>query len=139
MRRLSALLLLIVPLGGPERAVEAQTEQEACLGSLIYHEARGEPLKGQRAVLDIVYHRVVQSGLPPCQVVAQKQQFAWYGKKPMKRYEDVSGLLVSTYQHPKVLKSEKFFFSGKRPVWAKDMICRKIGRHYFCREKTLKN
>jgi N-acetylmuramoyl-L-alanine amidase len=50
-----------------------------CLMVNIYHEARGEPIKGQMAVASVVMNRVAHSRFPNsvCEVVYQRKQFSW--------------------------------------------------------------
>lgn len=57
-----------------------------CLALNIYHEARGEPLQGQRAVAHVVINRVKHPAYPDdvCKVVYQDKQFSWVGTKKQK-------------------------------------------------------
>lgn len=106
-----------------------------CLATAVYYEARGEPLTGQRAVVDVIIHRAYKSGKTFCEVLTQKQQFQWTKRNDM-RY-DVDHLLEQALKQPTVLKDENFLFfhSTKiRPVWSKKMECRRIGNHNFCKE-----
>jgi N-acetylmuramoyl-L-alanine amidase len=52
---------------------------ELCLALTIYHEARGEPLEGQRAVAEVVLNRVAHSSFPDdvCGVVKDPYQFSY--------------------------------------------------------------
>jgi len=95
-------------------------------------------VRGQRAVLDIIHHRVVQSRTSVCAVVTAKGQFSWYKGQPMLPYTDnMRAMMVRVVSHKKVLKSENFrhFYSGSTPHWAKSMDCRKIANHNFCKLK----
>jgi hypothetical protein len=104
-----------------------------CLASAIYYEARGEPLKGQRAVLDVIVNRAYKSGKNFCEVVLEKGQFQWTKRKPM-LYNQAS-LLDEVGQHPRILRNEIYFFNASlRPAWSGKMKCRKIGNHKFCKE-----
>lgn len=49
-----------------------------CVAMAIYHEARGEPLKGQKAVADVVMNRARSGkwGSGPCAVVDAPRQFS---------------------------------------------------------------
>ena len=62
-------------------AARAETDdaEQDCLASAVYFEARGEPLKGQLAVADVVLNRVRSEGYPDtiCQVVEQPWQFSF--------------------------------------------------------------
>lgn len=59
--------------------VETDTREQDCLASAVYFEARGEPLKGQLAVADVVLNRVASSRYPDtiCEVVEQPMQFSF--------------------------------------------------------------
>ena len=57
-----------------------------CLALTIYHEARGEPLQGQKAVAHVVINRVKHPDYPDdvCAVVYQGGQFSWVRQRPHK-------------------------------------------------------
>jgi spore germination cell wall hydrolase CwlJ-like protein len=59
--------------------VETDTAEQDCLASAVYFEARGEGLKGQLAVADVVLNRVASSKYPGtvCEVVEQPWQFSF--------------------------------------------------------------
>ena len=50
-----------------------------CLALNIYHEARGEPIEGQRAVASVTLNRTLDPRWPStvCGVVYDPQQFSW--------------------------------------------------------------
>ena len=52
---------------------------ELCLSLALYHEARGEPLNGQRAVAEVIMNRVESNRFPDtiCGVVMQPNQFSF--------------------------------------------------------------
>ena len=139
MKRLIYLTLLTFPAVLSDvsdiKWTEEDRKQLACLYNVVYHEARGEPLKGKRAVLDTVYNRVIHSQTSPCEVVKKRRQFAWVGKKKWRDTDEE--FLQPVMAHPRILKSEnRWFYSGETPSWAKDMKCRRIGNHNFCRSKN---
>ena len=53
--------------------------QHECLARTVYFEARGEPLKGQIAVAQVVMNRTRSDLFPskPCQVMVQKSQYSF--------------------------------------------------------------
>jgi hypothetical protein len=112
-----------------------------CVSSAIYHEARGEPLEGQRAVYEVILHRANVLRMSLCGVVTAPKQFSWYGEpgKPILPFtKPMQDLLKRAKMHPRVLDGVEFrwFFSGQKiPKWAVNMDCRIIGGHRFCREK----
>lgn len=114
---------------------------EQCKASAIYYEARGEPIEGQRAVLDVIEHRKKYRKLTSCQVVKQKYQFSWYNRLPIREYNaEMKKLYTKVRSYPKVLRDEmyQYFFHkdmNPQPKWAENMICKDIGNHRFCRER----
>jgi spore germination cell wall hydrolase CwlJ-like protein len=59
--------------------VETDDQEQDCLASAVYFEARGEELKGQLAVADVVLNRVRSERYPDtiCDVVEQPWQFSF--------------------------------------------------------------
>jgi hypothetical protein len=119
-----------------ERAIAASKREQACQGSLIWFEARGEPIQAQRGVLDVAQNRAAASGLSVCDVLVQPGQFQWTKHHdPTGVDEQKLALLHSVQRKPKFLGVEKFFFSlPSPPKWAHNMKCRLIGHTTFCRE-----
>ena len=74
-----ASLLLSTTLALELRNAPQQFEEHDCLIDNLLHEARGEPLIGQLAVLEVVYTRAARSDYPNtiCGVVYQSYQFSW--------------------------------------------------------------
>ena len=58
-------------------------QELGCLAMNIYHEARGEPVKGKLAVAAVTMNRVKAKYYPDtvCEVVWQRKQFSWTGLK----------------------------------------------------------
>lgn len=137
MKWLVALLAAAFIATTPSIADGTRDVNNQCLASAIYHEARGEPLAGQRAVYDVIVNRMRASGSSACGVVSAKGQFSWYGFKPILPYTaEMRELVERVRNYPKMLHSERWFFTVqmKPPKWAYDMRCRVIGNHKFCRE-----
>lgn len=61
--------------------LRAPSNEEACLATAIYHEARGETLKGQFAVAEVILNRVASRKFPDsiCGVVFQGVKDGRYG------------------------------------------------------------
>ena len=53
-----------------------------CLALIVYHEARGEPHKGQLAVAEVAVERVMDPRWPDdvCEVMLEPRQFSFVGK-----------------------------------------------------------
>jgi hypothetical protein len=93
MAPLRSLLPVSRPEGLSRRAIQysrdwlrrvnlrAPSQDEACLATAIYHEARGETLKGQFAVAEVILNRVASRNFPNtiCGVVFQGVKEGRYG------------------------------------------------------------
>lgn len=55
------------------------SEALMCIALNVWHEARGEPMRGQVAVAEVTRRRVEDPRWPgtPCEVVYQPRQFSW--------------------------------------------------------------
>lgn len=129
---------LVVPSTIGQKEYVANNDA-ACMASTIYHEARGEHVKAQRAVAEVVFNRAWKSGKSVCEIVAQKRQFAWYARHKIKTMDAaLAAMLDKTFKQERILKNETFlyFYSGRPPYWAATMTCRPIGRLTFCKEKS---
>jgi len=122
------------------KAVAALKEADACMGSLIFYEARGEPLEGQRGVLDVTLNRAEASGLSVCDVLRQPGQYQWVKHHDPKVVDtEKLALLHSVPRTRKLAKSYKWFYSlPSPPKWAHNMTCRLIGHTTFCASKEKK-
>ena len=62
-----------------------------CLAMVVFKESRGEPIKAQYAVLEVVHNRTKHPNHPKdyCSVIKQPRQFSWYkgGKIKPPTYE----------------------------------------------------
>ena len=71
--------MLDTPVLRPARKASISASELTCMAENIYHEARGEPVSGQKAVVAVVLNRVKDKRWPStiCEVVWQKYQFSW--------------------------------------------------------------
>jgi hypothetical protein len=71
--------------------------QMQCMQMTVYHEARGESFLGQYLVAKTIANRVQSPMFPesPCEVVAQRNQFAGY--KPIPASSEVPGLTSAKF------------------------------------------
>lgn len=69
----------VTELVGAYQGTETADEEQDCLASAVYFEARGEPIEGQLAVADVVLNRVASERYPDtiCEVVIQPWQFSF--------------------------------------------------------------
>ena len=132
-----AAALIALPMSTRNAPMPISMDKE-CLATAIHYEARGEPLRGQRAVLDTIYNRMYTSGQNACLVIYKHGQFSWtkYNTKILDRSVYITRLEIVQAQ-PIVLNNGRhmFFYSGPKPAWAYGMICRRIDGHNFCKSK----
>ena len=135
-----------------------------CLIANIYYEARGESLKGMRAIADTTLNRTKHSAFKGqddvCKVVFARGQFSWTHQQPKKRIQkllegDLTGFKAqdkASYWEAQLIAAEalsggyrpllpnwvvSFHNQGVSPSWARTM--RKygtIGNHTFFGYKT---
>lgn len=113
-------------------------ELDKCLAWVVHDEARGEPLKGARAVLDVVQKRMDDSGKSACEVVAEKGQFSGYSKKALKKVpEEAYERLELVLRMKPVCKDCKYFHATYvLPAWATKLKrAVKVRKHIFYKER----
>ncbi|MFZ3481667.1 cell wall hydrolase [Sphingomonas sp. 3-13AW] len=113
--------------------------QQTCVAQAVYYESKGEPLKGQRAVADVVINRTKRRGFAstPCGVIRQPHQFTnahrwgvpsaadpiWQRAKEIARNAlDGIGTVSTAITH--------FHSVAVRPGWNMRRVA-SIGRHVF--------
>lgn len=122
-------------------------EQLQCLARAVYFEARGESLKGQQAVAEVVLNRVDDPRFPGsiCGVVQQSNsrgcQFSWYcdGRADKIRnaavYAEIRKLARAMIDGaPRNLTEGATYFHTRssRPSWSRRFTrTAAIGHHYF--------
>lgn len=112
-----------------------------CLASVIYHEARGEPVKGQYQVGRVVLNRVKSKHYPDniCRVAFQKEQFSGLNSIKFSResLKVASDLLIHNIRTR--FPNAMYYHTTKvNPYWNKwNKLNRvgKIGNHIFYRRK----
>ena len=127
-------------------------KEQKCLANAIYFEARGETLRGQAAVAQVVLNRVRNPAYPAtiCGVVYQNQNlknrcqfsFACDGKKDRivnaKSYKVAGEIAMAVTAGkiflPEVASSTHYYAQYVSPRWARSMEkMKKIGLHIFYR------
>lgn len=114
--------------------------------STVYHEARGEEVRGQGAVAHVIYNRALIRDLSIWQVVYQPMQFSCYNKNKNPPMPNERAFAVAEKIVKKVVKDRlhNFNFYGADhyhatymdpyPKWAKGMVVVAIiGKHIFYR------
>jgi len=152
----------IPPIGQKDHAWAANplpaqaftSKEQKCLAEAVYFEARGESVKGQAAVAQVVLNRVRNPAYPSsiCGVVYQNVKwrgrcqfsFACDGKKrkvnqpiQWRLAQDVAmAVTAGQIWLPEVGSSTHYHATYVRPRWARSMIkLEKIGLHIFYRTK----
>ena len=110
-----------------------------CLALNIYHEARGEPIKGQYAVALVTVNRAKFNNRDICKVVYRPNQFSWTIYKPS--VTDPKSYKLAKQVAKDVLEGKVSDFTNAstyyhadyvKPVWSKKFRRTiKIGRHQF--------
>jgi spore germination cell wall hydrolase CwlJ-like protein len=127
-------------------------KEQKCLANAIYFEARGETLRGQAAVAQVVLNRVRNPTYPAtiCGVVYQNENlknrcqfsFACDGKKDRitspssyKTAQDIAmAVTAGKIFLPEVASSTHYYAQYVKPRWARSMEkMKKIGLHIFYR------
>lgn len=128
-----------------------------CLALNIYHEARGEPHKGQLAVAYVTMNRVVSRRYPStvCEVVWQRKQFSWThdgrSDRPMDKRSWNRSLSLARHMYENYFRFRNihkgatditggalYYYAPKQvsPKWAKAMVATaQIGSHLFLKRK----
>lgn len=138
-----------VSTGGPERLYQANTGRTIsnaalkCLTEAVYFEARGESVKGQRAVAEVIMNRVDHPAFPKsvCGVVNQSGQFSYKGgslrmrdRAAAQRAERIAQETLAGAPRSLTGGATYFHTTYVRPSWAKRFTrTTKIGSHIFYR------
>lgn len=126
-------------------------DEASCIALAVFHEARGESLRGQQAVAHAILNRVKSPKYPKtaCGVVYQKGQFSFFSKGPaglVPRKKDM-GLwqnamriaMEALYGQPDPINGAISFYNpkiGKPGKWAYTAAYSvRIGGHVFFRPR----
>lgn len=109
-----------------------------CLVKNIYHEARGESAKGQKAVGLVTLNRVRDSRYPDtiCKVVYQPWQFSWTHDPKIskkinpKAWQQAVNAAKAAYNSTSGFRATHYHNLTVRPNWKLTKIA-KIGNHIF--------
>lgn len=118
--------------------------QLGCLALNIYHEGRGESLKGQAGIAAVTMNRVRSRYYPNsvCEVVWQRKQFSWtHVAARHHSVTDLGGwkqalviakLFMDGAQVTQVGHATHYHADTVKPYWiAKNKLIGKVGNHYF--------
>ena len=134
---------------------EQHNKELLCLKSALWHEARGEPEEGIRAVMSVIYNRKNAKGYPNtfCGVILQDKQFSAFNSdkslatKPLKpireldkeAYRKVSSVAQEAVQgaFKPVLEEDVLHYAktSVRNHWTKRMkVVKIVSSHQFLKE-----
>lgn len=159
MKYVMILILFLVPVKLKDEIISeidltkekeiVLTEDLKCLADNIYHEAKGESLRGKQAVAQITLNRTKSDGFPSdiCNVVYERSytkkkrlcQFSWTCQHNMQviqdeHYEDsiniAYAVLNNDVRNEKLNNALYFHADYVNPKWKKKRIT-KIGKHIF--------
>lgn len=119
------ILVLVIPLNLQPKPTNPD---DYCLAKAIYHEARGEPLRGQLAVGWVVLNRAKTKSV--CEVIYEKHQFS-----NIKQTKHVPDKFLQIAKQAKETKPDNWpatYFHNLqvKPKWNKKFLT-KIGNHAF--------
>ena len=135
--------------------VPKSNKQMSCLAEALYFEARGEPIKGQLAVGEVILNRVEDMRYPNsiCKVINQGTgrrfacQFTYTcdGKletvnerKPHEMALKIAKILMTTHDRRLTRGSTHYHSNYVNPKWSKKFErVAKFGRHIFYRQPML--
>jgi spore germination cell wall hydrolase CwlJ-like protein len=144
------LLAAATALGGAGMKDRVDPREAVCLAVNVYHEAKSEPVEGQRAVAFVTLNRARDPRFPDsiCGVVTQKYgascQFGWYcdrrpdepgNARQFRRALDVAVEALSGEVRDNT-GGAQYFVSSRRatPSWARGLdVTVTIGGHRFLR------
>ena len=131
-------LLLVTMRADIVKPPEQPTIDERCLSEALYREASGEPLRAVKAVLEVIKNRMHLKKKYACDIIAEKRQFSWhhlgysfyFNEERLTRLSEVDKMEA-------VLGDDSYlyFYSGEKPIWARQMKCKKINHLNFCKLK----
>ena len=135
--------------------VPKSNKQMSCLAEALYFEARGEPIKGQLAVGEVILNRVEDTRYPSsiCKVINQGTgrrfacQFTYtcdgkletvHERKPYEMALKIAKILMTTHDGKLTRGSTHYHSNYVKPKWSKKFErVAKFGRHIFYRQPLL--
>ena len=137
-RKLHKLILFLL-LVLMHQTCYAMTNKE-CIASVIYHEARGEPEKGQLAVAGVLINRAKKFHTSVCFQLFRKGQFSfvnhWRSRPIDRKWYNVASKAIKAHSTNDYSKGSMYFIHERaRPLWRKKTkFVLKIGKHCFYKE-----
>lgn len=140
----SLLGLIVTPL---QSQAQTNSSEANCLARVIYHEAGGESLQGQKAVGYVIINRAAHKKKfwpkTICGVINQPGQFsgiklAKFPKSVQNRYLTLASTIISNYSVATDPTRGAHYFHNlrARPMWKGVVKTVRIGGHYFYRSRA---
>ena len=135
--------------------VPKSNKQMSCLAEALYFEARGEPIKGQLAVGEVILNRVEDTRYPSsiCKVINQGTgrrfacQFTYtcdgkletvHERQPYEMALKIAKILLTTHDRKLTKGSTHYHSNYVNPKWSKKFQrVARFGRHIFYRQPLL--
>lgn len=125
------------------RDADDLTAEERCMAVAVFYESKGEPLKGQLAVAQVILNRVDSQRFPGsvCGVVTQRSQFSFVrggrlpSARPGQQWETAKAVartaMADAWEGP---VGQAMFFHATRvsPGWNRAKVAT-VGNHVFYR------
>ncbi len=96
-----------------------EAKELKCLVDNIYHEARGESLRGQVAVAKVTLNRAKDSSI--CTEVYKYKQFSWTFKKVEQVVPDYTSYIAAHLALKSNFPATHYHAISVKPVWAKSL------------------
>jgi spore germination cell wall hydrolase CwlJ-like protein len=137
------LCLLVVPQAINSANIPRSwvyNNETVCLAKNIYHEARGESIRGKLAVAKVTLNRVASGKFRNtiCGVVYQKGQFSWTNSKykpilDKQAWTDSLHIAKLVMLNPELSKTQAMYYHNTKvkPNWRQLERTDKIGNHVF--------
>ena len=115
--------------------IELTEDEIDLLAKIVWVEARGESEKGQRAVIEVIFNRMVSDLFPDTlyDVLSQKKPTQFSSWKHREKAKPTDKEYNSIYEvlngNSNVLREDTLYFATKK---LKSRLDVKIGDHYFC-------
>ena len=144
------ILLLIAALSAQAHHQAEKQAEKSCLTEALYYEARGEGVRGQEAVAEVILQRAHTGSHPKsvCDVVHQPYQFSYLTDGSTKHKPDPELWQATNELAARILKGDIVTSMTRKatyyhavdalPDWASTMVMTaRIGDHVFYRPKPV--
>ncbi len=131
MKYILAISLLLAA-----NSVMANCNDESAKAYMLWKEARNQPVEAQRAVLDVLHHRLLKSRLTACKELMKPSQYPYMRHGVKKVSKEWLTHYRTVRRMPKVLLDEKYLYFNhfrSKHKWATKH--KRIGDLVFSQER----